>query len=461
MKTYLSRFPIKWKITIWTSVVLFLLFSFFAIFQYFFLKNWMLNHEKTLIIEKMREVQAYVLAHDELSKETIIQSKQLLENVNEKNELIKIVDQNDNTILTITDDPFLERLSYIPKLNEVTFIKNKTDHYIIYTEDINHHDFHGSVEIIRNLESYTRLFHHLSIMMVLAVLGAILLSSIGGIIIANQILKPIKVLSAIMQKIKAKGLKQRVPEFHTKDEITELTRIFNQMMDDLENSFNKQKQFVEDASHELRTPISILEGHLSMLQRWGKKDAQILDESLKSSLYEVKRLKDLVLNLLDLTRVESTQIKKETFNPNFIIDHVIHSFITLYPDFKFIMDYKKTNVEFHGVQQHFEQLLIIILDNAIKYSQSNKRILVDSEVKNQKLFLYVRDHGEGIPKEELPFVFDRFYRVDKARSRAKGGNGLGLSIAKKIVENFDGTITIESELNKGTTVILGFPIHMK
>lgn len=457
MKVFFSKFPIKWKISIWTSVVLFLLFSFFAVFQYFFLKNWMLNYEKKSISEKMAEVQAYLS-----EKKDIINSQNFLENVNEKDELIKVDDQYGRNILTISSDLSIQGLSYIPKQNEVIYLKRNTDHYLVYKADIDYKGFQGTVEIIRKLSNYTRLFHYMFLMMIIAVIGAVLLSSIGGILIAKHILKPIKALSITMEEIKAKGLKQRVPEFHSKDELTNLTRIFNQMMEDLEISFNKQKQFVEDASHELRTPISILEGHLSMLQRWGKKDVEILEESIEASLHEVKRLKDLVLDLLDLTRVESTRYKKEVFNPIIVIENVIKSFSMIQSDFTFNTNFNHyQHIEILGVLRHFEQLMIIVLDNAIKFSQTNKEIKIISRVKNQQLCIDIIDFGEGIPEKDLAFIFDRFYRVDKARSRTKGGNGIGLSIAQEIVKNFDGTITIQSKWNEGTQVTVCFPVYNK
>lgn len=419
-----------------------------------------MHYEKTLITEKMREVQAYLSENKDITVEGITKSRHFLENVIEKNELIRIDDKNGITILTISNDLSLEGLSYIPNPNQVTPIKNNADHYLVYKADIVRNGLLGRVEIVRKLGNYTRLFKYMSIMMGLAILGAVLLSSIGGFYIANQILKPIKALSTTMQKIKAKGLKERVPEFQTKDELTELTHIFNQMMDELEVSFNKQKRFVEDASHELRTPISILEGHLSMLQRWGKRDAEILEESIAASLHEVKRLSDLVSDLLDLTKIESTRNRAEAFNPLLVIDSVLKSFAVVNPSIIFSNDYKKIlDIKIYGVRRYFEQLMVIIIDNAIKYSQGKNKIDILSEVKNNYLYIHIIDYGEGIPQEDLPFIFDRFYRVDKARSRAKGGNGLGLSIAKKIIDNFDGTISIESEWGKGTQVTLCFLIY--
>lgn len=419
-----------------------------------------MHYEKTIISEKMREVQAYISENKAGFEEGIINRRHFLENIIEKNEHIKIEDKNGNTLLNISNDISIENLPYISNPNEITSVKDKSDHYLIYRSEITGNGFKGTVELVRKLENYTRLFNYMYIMMIIAIVGAILLSSTGGILIANQILKPMKALSLTMQKIKAKGLKERVPELHSKDEITELSHIFNEMMDDLEISFNKQKRFVEDASHELRTPISILEGHLSMLQRWGKKDPEILEESIGASLYEVRRLKDLVTDLLDLTRIETTRALKESFNPIFIIDNVIKSFNMIYPNFKFSRDYNiGTGVKINGIRRLYEQLIIIIVDNAIKYSQAIKEIKIVAEIQNQQLLLiHIIDYGEGIPNEDLPFIFDRFYRVDRARSRANGGHGLGLSIAKEIIEKLDGMIAINSELGQGTKVTLTFQL---
>ncbi|KEF37694.1 signal transduction histidine kinase [Schinkia azotoformans MEV2011] len=459
MKTLLSRFPIKWRITIWTTVILFFLFSFFAVFQYFFIKNWIMHYEKTIISEKMREVQAYLSENKAITEKGIINSKHFLENIIEKNEFIQIEDKDGKIIVSLSNDLSTDDLPHISNPNQITSVKDKSDHYLIYKADIADSSFKGTVELIRRLENYTRLFKYMSIMMIIAVLGAILLSSAGGILIANQILKPVKALSLTIQKIKAKGLKERVPELHSKDEIAELSHIFNGMMDDLEISFNKQKRFVEDASHELRTPISILEGHLSMLKRWGKKDHEILEESIAASLYEVKRLKDLVTDLLDLTRIESTRASKEIFDPILIIENVIKSINIIYPNFTFTKNFTEgSDIRLFGVRRQFEQLIVIITDNAIKYSKAVEEIKIVTEIQNQQLLIHVIDYGEGIPNEDLPYIFDRFYRVDKARSRANGGNGLGLSIAKEIVENLDGTITVKSELGQGTMVSLCFPI---
>ena len=206
------------------------------------------------------------------------------------------------------------------------------------------------------------------------------------------------------------------------------------MMYQLEESFNQQRQFVEDASHELRTPLQIIQGHLNLIQRWGKKDAAILEESLDISLEEMNRITKLVEELLLLTKDNTNTKFKELENVeiNHEISSRIKSLEQLHQDYTFEFEpyTKPINIKIDRYQ--LEQVLIIFIDNAMKYDQINKYIHIQTNLKNKQISIEITDHGVGIPKEDIEFIFDRFYRVDKSRSRKLGGNGLGLSIAKKL-----------------------------
>jgi two-component system sensor histidine kinase ArlS len=227
------------------------------------------------------------------------------------------------------------------------------------------------------------------------------------------------------------------------------------MMDDVEMSFQKQKQFVEDASHELRTPISILEGHLKLLNRWGKNDPEVLEESLKASQQEVERLKMLVYELLELTRLESDRLEvvEDLVEPVHVVEDVIKKFTLLHPDFIFsFINHLKEPVKVAIAERHLEQVLIILIDNAVKYSSQSTTIEVTVENKDNGFSVSIKDYGIGVPQEDLQKIFDRFYRVDKARSREKGGQGLGLSIAKRMVDNYNGSIVADSVEGEWTMI---------
>jgi signal transduction histidine kinase len=309
------------------------------------------------------------------------------------------------------------------------------------------------------LDSYDLVRKHLAFAMLLFALATILISAVIGYLLSSKLLKPLSVITKTMNKIKSAGFKERIPVYTQKDEISELSTIFNEMMDRIDGSFQQQKQFIEDASHELRTPISILEGHLSMLNRWGKKNPDILEESLQASVEEVDKLKNLVLSLLNLSKLEhnrnDTIILPEKISE--MIHHIVKDFHMLHEDFQFIEKIKSNNL-FGVSEQHFQQILTILLDNAIKYSPTKKEITIETKELEKKFLIEITDNGIGIPKQEIAKVFDRFYRVDKARSREQGGTGLGLAIAKKIVEYYEGEIAIESKEGVGTKVIVIFPL---
>lgn len=224
------------------------------------------------------------------------------------------------------------------------------------------------------------------------------------------------------------------PEPKSKDELADLSDIFNDMLDRMRSYTEQQEQFVEDVSHELRTPVAVIEGHLKMLQRWGKEDPEVLEESIEASLQEIARMKTLVQEMLDLSRAEQVDIyyKNETSSAKEIVYQVFNNFKMLYPEFMFTIDDDLNEEETVKIyRDHFEQILIIIMDNAIKYSTQRKEIHLSISRNQTELELAIQDFGEGITQENLNKIFDRFYRVDKARARDKGGNGLGLSIVKK------------------------------
>ena len=239
-------------------------------------------------------------------------------------------------------------------------------------------------------------------------------------------------MSNKMQQIRRDGFQEKVELTTNYEETDNLIVTFNAMMYQLEESFNQQRQFVEDASHELRTPLQIIQGHLNLIQRWGKKDAAILEESLDISLEEMNRITKLVEELLLLTKDNTNTKFKELENVeiNHEISSRIKSLEQLHQDYTFEFEpyAKPINIKIDRYQ--LEQVLIIFIDNAMKYDQINKYIHIQTNLKNKQISIEITDHGVGIPKEDIEFIFDRFYRVDKSRSRKLGGNGLGLSIAK-------------------------------
>ncbi|MFJ7724796.1 sensor histidine kinase [Neobacillus sp. NPDC097160] len=456
-----SALPIKYKLVLWSSLLLFILFVLYNILQYSVLNSWMLTEENNVIEQKMKETKAYYHERSKtnsLNEQDIYSSSDYIERLSGNHQMIRILNSNGETLISASQDVPDENIpSKVVQTEEFDQIKTSENRFLIFRSPLLLNNGTGTIEIIQSMEIFDGLLNKFIIVMLLAGLGSIVLSGFGGVIIAKQLLKSVKNILHTMKKIQKTGLHERVPSNGIKDEITEIGELFNETMDKLEESFLQQKQFVEDASHELRTPIAIIRGNLTMLRRWGKNDPKLLDESLESTLEEVKYLSDLVSELLELSRAESEKQKEqiEWMNPIPVIENTLRNFKNLHNDFEFILDMKNLEGSLIAFQpRHLEQILVILLDNAVKYSKEQKWIKCSIQKKENFVQIEIKDKGIGIPKHDIPMVLNRFYRVDKARSRKQGGYGLGLAIAHRLIEKYNGGIIIESEVNEGTTVIL-------
>lgn len=320
----------------------------------------------------------------------------------------------------------------------------------------------GYTQAFYNLSSFYDIRNRLLITLVVLEILALLVSSVLGYLLSTHLLKPLKALGNTMASIQKDPQSSiHAPEPKSKDELADLSAIFNDMLDRMRSYTEQQEQFVEDVSHELRTPVAVIEGHLNMLQRWGKDDPEVLEEAIEANVQEISRMKTLVQEMLDLSRAEQVDIyyKNETTPAREIVYQVFNNFKMLYPEFTFTIDDDLREEKMVQVyRDHFEQILIIIMDNAIKYSTERKEVHLSISNNQKELELAIQDFGEGITQENIDKIFRRFYRVDKARARDKGGNGLGLSIVQKLLDNYKGHIMAESSLGQGTIFRISIPL---
>ncbi|QHD15236.1 HAMP domain-containing histidine kinase [Staphylococcus equorum] len=374
----------------------------------------------------------------------------------------KVILYNDdgNKLMETSND---NTIGYTPNFatkdaNQASIKNHHNTEYLTITQCIDSQSFKGYSVIVHSLEDYNTLVNSLYFIALIFGIIATFITAIVSYFFSSQITKPLILMSNKMQQIRRDGFQEKVELNTNYEETDNLIVTFNEMMFQLEESFNQQRQFVEDASHELRTPLQIIQGHLNLIQRWGKKDAAILEESLDISLEEMMRITKLVEELLLLTKDNNNSRDGEIENVdiNQEITSRIKSLKQLHQDYKFEFEAfpKPLNIKINRYQ--LEQILIIFIDNAMKYDQHNKHIHIQTNLRNKQISIEITDHGVGIPKEDIEFIFDRFYRVDKSRSRKLGGNGLGLSIAKKIIELNHGTIQVESEIGKYTTFKITF-----
>ncbi|MGE7765377.1 sensor histidine kinase [Peribacillus sp. NPDC096540] len=231
----------------------------------------------------------------------------------------------------------------------------------------------------------------------------------------------------------------------------------------VKKSWDQQQQFVSDASHEIRTPLAVIQSRADLL--FQSPSSTIEEKAVDISIIskEVRRLNKLVNGLLTLTRTDSNQM--EVKKANFFLDDLLMDIVEQYTDIasfqeKSIISHAPEQVVFHGDKERIHQLLVILVDNAMKFTEEGGEISLSCIKNASSINLSVEDNGKGIPQEELPLIFNRFYQVEQSRS-ANEGSGLGLSIAKWIVNTHQGTIKVTSEPNTSTRFEIIFPRNQR
>jgi len=271
--------------------------------------------------------------------------------------------------------------------------------------------------------------------------------------------KQLQSIADAIEKVDAQTLNNPLAIDSSQKELQQVTLAINEMLERINQTVSSQTQFVSDASHELRTPIAIIQGYINLLDRWGKNDPTTLQESIDAIKSETDNMKTLVEHLLFLARgdSETIQLNPETFDGSKLVEETIHEMQFIDATRKFNIT-NTSSVNITADKQLFKQALRILLDNSMKYSKEDTVIKVSCNVTKEYCSLSITHQGVGIQPENIDRIFDRFYRDQAARSNQIKGSGLGLAIAKWIVERHGGYIEIISREHVGTKVTLYFPL---
>ncbi len=294
---------------------------------------------------------------------------------------------------------------------------------------------------------------------VLASLGVTILA---GVVLTNKVLAPLRAMKEPLKHIEVNEMGYRIPLPESRDEQYELAVTINRTLDRIEHGVAQQRQFVSDASHELRTPITVINGYTDLLIRWGAQDPETLSESLAAIQAETEYMRQLIEHLLFIARasagelnirlrpLETSEIVREVWNGLQIADRQgPHHELYLAANESALIE---------ADDALFKQLLRIFLDNAVKYTPEGRRIMLSATVTTAQYIVAIMDEGVGISEADLPNIFTRFYRVDSSRTKATGGTGLGLAIARDIIDMHHASIEVTSEIGSGTTFTIKFPL---
>lgn len=446
---------LRHRVNLYTAAMFIVLLIIINLSIYSVFRSTMLNNElERTAGEAVHAIDGLNKAEKDLSLELVLRSYVPV------NGMLQIV-KADGKPGAAAADPNLVSLHSLPVnfyQKEVRDIKehNGTPYAFVSIPIILNNGEMADLQATGSLAQTAEMLRSLRLVLVLVTVLATIPVLLSSALLSNFITRPIASMISTMKEIRESGQYKQIPlPKKSKDELYQMAETFNKMMHLLEVNYEKQGQFISNASHELKTPLTVIESYASLLKRRGRQQPEVFDEAVDAIHSEAIRMKDLTQQLLQLAKHEDQwRVTMEDVNLAGIAEELVRSFQKAYnrPIELNIQDRPMVRTD----QQKFRQLFYILMDNARKYSEDV--ITVNVKKISDHAVIEIADRGVGIPAGDLEKIFDRFYRVDKARTRKKtGGFGLGLSLAKEIAEAMGADIQIESMESEGTTAKIILP----
>jgi two-component system, OmpR family, sensor histidine kinase ArlS len=448
--------PIKWRLVLLSVSMLLAILALFHVFVYKLSERMILETEQGVLQHKL-DILAQIAGAD--PKETQ-SARTWLPAFAEKGQAIRLV-KNGRVEAQINkgihSSLFLPARQPSAAVSRV--VKHQGKRFSVLAVPI-HTDKGARMELYTDFTSVQRYLDTLLTALIIGSSILLLVVSAGGYLMSAIALNPVRRISQTVKKLDPSRLDSRLIVPDTRDEIAEMSRTFNQLLDRIYESVERQRQFVADASHELRTPVSVIRGYTNLLRRWGKEDSQVMKEALEAIDQEAARMERMTAHLLTLARFEDqgTIRGSEWVELNEVCGQRVRHWRNLLSDRRLIFTPFSQPLQIPVARSDLEKLLDILLDNAGKYSRRDSTITITITSVKGEAKLVVEDTGEGIPREAIPHVFERFYRASQARVKEKLGSGLGLAIARQIVEAYGGRITLDSHEGEWTRVEVFLPI---
>lgn len=441
---------LKTKIYLFSTIltVLILISSFSGI--YFLFKKMAIETEFSQLQQNADELVAGI---SKLKSTTDIDT--LLRAYIPSNGLILIKDNKDKTLIRLQATANAEKIQINTKIKEPYTLTTWNDNPFLLIEVPIIWPTHEvmTAQFVQPLSDVAENMDLLKWVLILITFIAIIPTYLASSILARLILKPINELTTSMKKNIENGSFEQIEE-KGKDEIAALGKTYNQLMDKIEESFEKQQQFIGNASHELKTPLTVIESYAKLLQRRGFQNEAVAKESIDAIVGETSNMKLMIEQMLQLARTtENVKMHWQSISLNTLLESIKQQMEQAYNREVVI---EGDDVTFVTDEAKLKQLLFILLDNARKFSEEKIVITVDVD---ESIKIDIKDRGMGIPQEDIDYLFDRFYRVNKDRNRKTGGTGLGLAIAKQLANLLKAEIKVNSVVGIGTTFTIILPIE--
>ena len=477
--------PIRWRLTLFNALVIGTILVVLGFALFFLLRQTLLSsvedaaRDRALAVarsveigEGLEEFEGRLVLDDDLVDAIVFDGVFIIVRDGEGNVIAETVDLPSAT--EARDEVWRTALEAdAPAYGTVDFSADEGGTDYVYAVPVRPSEG-GPARVVEAGKSYEMAEENVrAVSFVLALgIGAAFLFSVGGAyLLARAALLPVSAVVKAARRITEGDLSKRLPVAHPGDEIGGLATTINAMLARLEGAFSRleealvrledtlarQRRFAADASHELRTPLTSINGYAQVLEEWGLEDPEFAPEGVAAIKRESERMKGLVENLLILTRGdEGAVLDPVCGNLSEVAEEAVEA-ARAASGGKIAVEYEPPEGEICArfERDPIRQALTILLDNAIKYTLEGGKATVEVGEGNGEVFVSVTDTGVGVPEEDLPHIFERFYRVDGAR--ADGGAGLGLAIADQISTSHDARIHVESEPGKGSTFTLHLP----
>jgi heavy metal sensor kinase len=452
---------IKAKIVLFYMVVLFVILSLLGIFLYFSLSRIVYDSIDSSLLSKAKAL-ATLVKESGNEIEFNFSDEVMWEYNSSKSMSFFQIRRFDGMIIEKSESVGNLELPFSAHTRETTFqtihFKGKSvrmvNFHVPAEEERSKKEHYLIIQCAEAIGDQINLLKTYRIVLSLSVLSIMIISSFGGFLIARKALTPVEEISQAIDKISESNLSERITSDSIPEELKVLASSFNRTFDRLERSFSRQRQFVSDASHELRTPLSVILSQSEIILR-KERSAEEYKNGLAAILEASKFMSEIVQKLLTLARLgtDKAELKME----NMDLAEIIHESIEL---LKPLATEKRIMINMSGDERYVVsgdraallELFANIIENALKYNLSQGRIDISFKKESGLMVTEIKDTGVGIPEKDLGRVFDRFYRVDKSRSKEIGGVGLGLSICDEIAKLHGGRIEIKSKFGYGSTV---------
>lgn len=459
-KRFFSKLSLKKKWMLTSGITIFISYAAICIILFIALHTWLINNEEKNALRTADDISAFFQTQGvSVTIKELQRNRGLMKAIINQEQTVRILNLDGVELIRINDaSPAAETNVTYEELLTTKISKQKvgdTNAFIV-ERLVQLGPIQGYMQLIHPLTTFQKMMQYIFTTMLIMGVGALLLSASISYLLANHLIRPLQQLRNSMRTVRDNGFEKRMQfTYQADDEIGDVLTMYNEMLEKLEISFNQQQQFVADASHELRTPIQAVEGHLSLLARWGKDDPEILAESIETSLTEIKRMKKMIEELLQLARLEeATNVETDI---QLVLEQVIKELNVVFPQAKIIQHTNGKESMVNVSHEALAQIIRNIIENGIRYNERSPEISIVTTENEKYMFLDISDNGIGIAEKHLPFIFDRFYRVDESRQQNGGGTGLGLSISKMLADKYKIMINVSSVEQKGTTFSLTIP----